>query len=211
MKTLITTLLTLFSLIAGAQNGGQFYENNVIRITYLGYDSGVHLFRVCNKQTCGARIRTKADQDKAVDVQVDSADCVIVHIFRSTPAPILFRAKAETSCVSNPDMGWLEINTALVPLSLNEKAEEKIVEQNKGIRIFYNAGYLKVATNNNLSYIQTVEVFDMSGFKRYYKSFLMSKNSMLYLHDQIRLGMNFISVRLDRSGVVYQYLIRSFY
>jgi hypothetical protein len=211
MKTLITALLTLFSLIAGAQNGGQFFENNVIRINYLGYDSGVHLFRVCNKQTCEARIRTKADQDKAIDVQVDSADCVIVHIFRPTPEPILFRAKAETFCVSNPDMGWLEINTGMLVLPLNDKVEDRIVEPNKGINVFYNAGYLKVATNNNSNYIQTVEVFDIAGYKRYYKSFVMSRHSMLYLHDQIRLGLNFISVRLDRNGVVYQYLIRSFY
>jgi len=211
MKTFITALLMLFSLMAGAQNGGQFYENNVIRVEYVGYLNGNHTFKVHNKQNCEARIRTKADQDPAIDVQVPPNSHVLVSVARPTPASILFRAKAETFCISNPDMGWLEINTALVPLSLNEKAEEKIVEQNKGIRIFYNAGYLKVATNNNLSYIQTVEVFDMSGFKRYYKSFLMSKNSMLYLHDQIRLGMNFISVRLDRSGVVYQYLIRSFY
>jgi hypothetical protein len=211
MKTFITALLMLFSSIAGAQNGGQFNENNVIRIDYLGYDSGAHRFRVCNKQNCEARIRTKADRDPAVDIQVDSAGCTIILIRRSTADPILFRAKAETACVSNPDMGWLEIKTGMSILPLSEEVVEKASDLKSGIGVLYTNGYLKVTTNNNSSYMQTVTVFDVTGFKRYYKSFTMSKSSILYLHDQIRLGLNFISVRLDRNGVVYQYLIRSFY
>jgi len=211
MKTFITALLMLFSLMAGAQNGGQFFENNVIRVEYVGYFNGQHTFKVHNKQNCQARIRTKADQDPAIDVQVPTNSHVLVYVPRPTPASILFRAKAETACITNPDMGWLEINTALVPLSLNEEANERVNELNKGISVTYKGGYLRVTTDNSSNYLQTVTVFDLTGFKRYYKSFTMSKNSILYLHDQTRLGLNFISVRLDRNGVVHQYLIRSFY
>ena len=211
MKTFITALLMLFSLIAGAQNGGQFFENNVILIEYVGYFNGQHTFKVHNKQSCEARIRTKAEQDAAIDVQVPSNSYVLVHIARPTPVGILFRAKAETSCISNPDMGWLEINTSLISLSLNDEVIQRVNELRKDINVVYSEGHLKVTTNNSLNYLQTVTVFDPSGSRRYYKTFTMSKGSVLYLHDQIRLGLNFISVRLDRNGIVYQYLIRIFY
>jgi hypothetical protein len=201
----------LFSLIAGAQNGGQFFENNVIRVEYVGYFNGQHTFKVHNKQNCQARIRTKADQDPAIDIQVPPNSHVLVYVTRPTSASILFRAKAETFCISNPDMGWLEINTALTPLSLNEDISESRNELNRGISVTYKVGYLRVATDNRSNYLQTIIVFDATGFKKYYKSFIMSKSSVLYLHDQIRLGLNFISIRLDRNGMVYQYLIRSFY
>ena len=96
-KFLIFTLLCLLSFFGYSQNGGQFPENNVIRVEYLGYFNGNHTARVCNKQTCEARIRTKADQDPAVDVIVPANGCVIVTVSRPTSASVLFRAKAETS------------------------------------------------------------------------------------------------------------------
>ena len=210
MKTVITALLMLFSLIARAQNGGQFFENNVIRIQYLGYSSGKHSFKVVNKQVCEARIRTRAEQDPAVDIQVIANDSSVVQVSRLTPQTIIFKVKAETSCVSNPDMGWLEINTGTLSLPLNEDTKQQIQEK-RGILVKLSRGVLTVTTNDNITYNQTVEVYSVNGIKQYYKSFRMNKNSVLDLHNQIRLGFNFISIRLDRDGIVNSYLIRSFY
>jgi len=210
MKTVITALLMLFSLIARAQNGGQFFENNVIRIQYLGYSSGKHSFKVVNKQICEARIRTRAEQDPAVDIQVIANDSSVVQVSRLTPQTIIFKVKAETSCVSNPDMGWLEINTGTLSLPLNEDTKQQIQEK-RGILVKLSRGVLTVTTNDNITYNQTVEVYSVNGIKQYYKSFRMNKNSVLDLHNQIRLGFNFISIRLDRDGIVNSYLIRSFY
>jgi hypothetical protein len=200
----------LFSLIARAQNGGQFFENNVIRIQYLGYSSGKHSFKVVNKQICEARIRTRAEQDPAVDIQVIANDSSVVQVSRLTPQTIIFKVKAETSCVSNPDMGWLEINTGTLSLPLNEDTKQQIQEK-RGILVKLSRGVLTVTTNDNITYNQTVEVYSVNGIKQYYKSFRMNKNSVLDLHNQIRLGFNFISIRLDRDGIVNSYLIRSFY
>jgi hypothetical protein len=210
MKTVITALLMLFSLIARAQNGGQFFENNVIRIQYLGYSSGKHSFKVVNKQACEARIRTRAEQDPAVDIQVIANDSSVVQVSRPTPQAIIFKVKAETSCVSNPDMGLLEINTGRLPLPLNEDTKQQIQEK-RGILVKLSRGVLTVTTNDNITYNQTVEVYSVNGIKQYYKSFRMNKNSVLDLHNQIRLGLNFISIKLDRDGIINSYLIRSFY
>jgi hypothetical protein len=210
MKTVITALLMLFSLIARAQNGGQFFENNVIRIQYLGYSLNKHSFKVVNKQVCEARIRTRAEQDPAVDIQVLANDSSVVQVNRPTPQAMIFKAKAETSCISNPDMGWLEINTGTLSLPLNEDTKQQIQEK-RGILVKLSRGVLTVTTNDNIIYNQTVEVYSVNGIKYYYKSFRMNKNSVLDLHNQIRLGLNFISIRLDRDGIVNSYLIRSFY
>jgi hypothetical protein len=211
MKQLSIIFLLLFlTLVARAQNGGQFFENNVIHVSYLGYSSGVHIFKVRNKQNCEARIRTKADQDPAIDIQVASKDSAYAQVTRNTPMPILFRVKAETACVSNPDMGWLEINTAFVALPLSEETQRQI-EEKKGISVQLSRSVLTIATNNNVTYNQTVEVYSVNGIKQYYKSFKMNRNSILDLHNQVRLGLNFISIRLDRDGIIHRYLIRSFY
>jgi hypothetical protein len=211
MKRILTILLfLLFSIVGYSQNGGQFFENNVIRIQYLGYSLSKHSFKVVNKQVCEARIRTRAEQDPAVDIQVIANDSSVVQVSRPTPQAIIFKAKAETSCVSNPDMGWLEINTGRLPLPLNEDTKQQIQEK-RGILVKLSRGVLTVTTNDNITYNQTVEVYSVNGIKYYYKSFRMNKNSVLDLHNQIRLGLNFISIRLDRDGIVNSYLIRSFY
>lgn len=187
-KFLISTLILMTSLFAKSQNGGQNFENKVIRISYIGYDSGVHLFKVCNKQNCEARIRTKADQDPAVDVLVPANDCITVHVLRSTPTPILFRVKAETSCPSftNPDMGWLEINTGLIALSLDEtKYEHTRERRNMSVTLDQNR-YLKVETGNDLTYDLKVEIISMNGTQMFYHKSKLHKSTNIDIGYSVR-------------------------
>lgn len=196
-QLLISTLLCVFFFLAHSQNGGQFYENNVIRVVYLGYANGVHSFKVINKQNCEARIRTKADQDPATDVQVLAKDSSTVIVFRPNAGGILFRVKAETSCVSNPDMGWLEINTANFALPLYEHIP--IVIYPEGLKVSLTNGVLNTKFDNSTYYMH-VSVYDLIG--RYnYRNFIQArKHQSIDLNSHLRIGVNFIEVIIETRG-----------
>lgn len=194
-KFLFLILFLLFSLFGYSQNGGQFFENNVIKIFYLGYSNGLHTFRVCNKQSCEARIRTKADQDPAIDVQVKPDSCVIVSVSRSNPANVKFRVKAETSCPSftNPDMGWLELNTADFVLHLVEGNNIRVFRGPNKLELSINQGILK--TNYGiLNYIQNVRVYTILGDLKYDQLTFAKKSNVTDLNIYFKIGINIVEV-----------------
>lgn len=185
----------MFSLFGYSQNGGQFFENNVIKIFYLGYSSGEHMFRVCNKQSCEARIRTKADQDPAIDIQVKPDSCVIVNVFRSNPINVKFRVKAETSCPSftNPDMGWLELNTADFVLRLVEGNNITLFRGPNKLELSINGGILK--TNYGiLNYIEHVRVYTILGDVKYDQLTFAKKSNITDLNIYFKIGINIVEV-----------------
>lgn len=196
MKTVITTLLLMLIYTASlAQNGGQFFENNVIKIFYLGYSFGEHTFRVCNKQSCEARIRTKADQDPAVDIQVKPDSCVIVSVFRPNPANIKFRVKAETSCPSftNPDMGWLELNTSNFALNLVEGNTIIVVKGPYKLDISIDGGIIK-SSYGSLNYIEHIRVYSILGEVKYNEVTFARRSNTTNLNNYLKTGLNIIEV-----------------
>jgi hypothetical protein len=197
---LIFTLLCLLSFFGYSQNGGQFPENNVIRVEYLGYFNGNHTARVCNKQTCEARIRTKADQDPAVDVIVPANGCVIVTVSRPTSASVLFRAKAETSCPSftNPDMGWLETTFINGVLNLTENNIIRIVRGPNIYNVSLIDGILK-SDFGNLSENQHILIFNISGVKLYDRENFVSKKDQINLNPYLKPGLNFVKVLINNK------------
>jgi len=197
---LIFTLLCLLSFFGYSQNGGQFPENNVIRVEYLGYFNGNHTARVCNKQTCEARIRTKADQDPAVDVIVPANGCVIVTVSRPTSASVLFRAKAETSCPSftNPDMGWLETTFINGVLNLTENNIIRIVRGPNIYNVSLIDGILK-SDFGNLSENQHILIFNVSGVKLYDRENFVSKKDQINLNPYLKPGLNFVKVLINNK------------
>jgi hypothetical protein len=198
MKKLFVLILTLLSYFANAQNGGQFFENNVIRVNYLGYSNGQHTFIVCNKQDCEARIRTKADQDPAIDIIIKALSCETVYVARPTNINILFRAKAETACITRPDMGWLEINTALLVLPL---IESNYVVVNRGpnkLEISTKNGIFKSSFTNTI-YTQTIRVFSLSGKKLYENKVIVEKICQIDLNNYLESGINLIEVVIETN------------
>lgn len=194
-KFLFLVLFLLFSLFGYSQNGGQFFENNVIKIFYLGYSNDLHTFKVCNKQNCEAKIRTKADQDPAIDVQVKPDSCVIVSVFRLNPTNLKFRVKAETSCPSftNPDMGWLELNTADFVLRLVEGNNITVVRGSNKLELSINQGVLK--TNYGiLNYIQNVRVYTILGDVKYDQLTFVKKSNITDLNIYFKIGINIVEV-----------------
>ncbi len=210
MKThLITFLLLLISNFSFSQNGGQFFENNVIRINYLGYSNEQHTFIVCNKQDCEARIRTKADQDSAIDIIVRALECETVYVARPTNINILFRAKAETACITRPDMGWLEINTSLVVLSLNETNVIKPIRSSSTYKVSFVGGILK-SDFGNLSDNQITIIYDGVGRILFKHRCWVKKQYEINLNDFLVRGMNFISVYIENKTYDYHLKFLSF-
>jgi hypothetical protein len=181
---LILPILTLLNLFAKAQNGGQFYQNKVIRLGYLGYAAGTHTFKVVNKQNCQVTIRTKADNDAAIDIVVPANDSSYVNVFRGTPGNVKFRVKAETSCpnFTNPDMGWLELNTSNFTLPLDETRYEYEREKRDMSVILQQGRWLQIETNNSKHYDLTVDVFNLNGVRLFYS------RSKLYKSTKIDFG-----------------------
>jgi len=198
MKNMLTCILLILSLLSKAQNGGQYFENNVIRINYLGYSDGLHVFKVCNKQFCETRIRTKADQDPAIDIIVQSLSCETVAVARPTNINILFRAKAETSCISNPDMGWLELNTALLTLPLIETNYISIPRGPNKLQISIKNGVYR-SSFDNTNYIETIRVYNISGRKLYDKRFSIEKSNYVDLKANLEKGINLIEVIIEAN------------
>jgi hypothetical protein len=198
---LIFTVLCLLSFFGYSQNGGQFNENNVIRVEYLGYFNGNHSAKVCNKQTCEVRIRTKADQDPAVDIIVPPNECVIVTVARPTSAAVLFRAKSETSCpnFTNPDMGWLEVNFISSVLNLTEGNIIRIIRGPNKYNVSLIDGVLD-SDFGNLSENQHILIFNISGIKLYDRKIFVSKKSQINLNPYLKPGLNFIKVLIENKN-----------
>ncbi len=192
---LIFTLLCLLSFFGYSQNGGQFPENNVIKVEYLGYFNGNHTARVCNKQNCEARIRTKADQDPAVDVIVPANGCVVVTIARPTSAAVLFRAKAETSCPSftNPDMGWLETTFTNVVLNLVEGNNIIVIRGPNKLELSIVGDVLK-SSYGTLNYIEHIRIYSISGIIKYDDITFVKRSHRTDLNNYLKTGLNIIEV-----------------
>jgi hypothetical protein len=199
-KFLILTLFLISSFFGFSQNGGQFFENNVIKVEYLGYFNGNHTVKVCNKQTCQVRIRTKADQDRAVDVIVPPNECVTVLVARLTSASVLFRAKAETSCpnFTNPDMGWVE--TTLVSGVLN-LVEGNIITTVRGpstYNISFVGGVLK-SDFGQLAEKQKIVVYDGLGRVLFDHNIFVKKQFQIDLNRYFSKGLNFVRVFIENK------------
>ena len=192
MKTIITSLLILLATTSFSQNGGQFYENNVIRIQYISYSFGVHTFKVVNKQSCLATIRTKADQDPSVDLQVPANDSTYVTFLRD-PGNLKFRSKAETSCVSNPDMGWLEINTSNFALNLVEGNSVTVVRGPNKLQISLINGILK-SNYGTLNYIEHVKIYGIMGTVKYDELTFVKRSNTTSINDYLKTGINVVEV-----------------
>lgn len=102
----LTFVLLLFSLFAKAQNGGQFFENNVAKVQYISNDATTVKLLVISKQNCTADYKVDFGPVQSVSIAAFDTMTFIVPITTAT-----FKAKAEsqTTCTNQPDMGWVEI------------------------------------------------------------------------------------------------------
>lgn len=192
MKTIITAFLALLGTQSFSQNGGQFFQNNLLRIQYMSYFSGVHTFKVVNKQSCIATIRTKVDQDPSVDLQISANDSTYVTVARD-PGNVKFRSKAETACVSNPDMGWLEINTSDFALNLVEDNSITISRGPHKLEISLINGIVK-SSYGTLNYIEHIKVYGILGTVKYDDLEFVKRSNATDINRHLKTGLNIVEV-----------------
>lgn len=107
MKKLITALLGIIFMMSGmAQNGGQFPENNSVKLEWSGTS-----VQVTNKQSCESVIKISYAQSD-VDVTVAANSSII---FMPAAAIATIKAKAVTNCGST-DFGWVELSLTAMPV-----------------------------------------------------------------------------------------------
>lgn len=107
MKNLITSLLgTILMLSAIAQNGGQYPENNSVKLEWAGTS-----VKVTNKQSCQSVIRISYAQSE-VDVTIAGNSSLI---FMPPAVVSTLKAKCLTNCGST-DFGWVELKLTAMPV-----------------------------------------------------------------------------------------------
>lgn len=107
--------MLLGSLFGYSQNGGQFNENNVLKLEYVGYSSNAHIYKVTNKVNC--QLGIKIDQPGGTSSQtMVGLQQTLVSITAPQTPQVNLKAKREfgASCKQNPDNGWVELQSSIV-------------------------------------------------------------------------------------------------
>lgn len=106
MKVLILALLGSFLISTGmAQNGGQYPENNSVKLEWVGTS-----VKITNKQSCESVIRVAYAQTE-VDLTIAGNSSII---FMPPAAVATVKAKCTTNC-RNTDFGWVELSLSAMP------------------------------------------------------------------------------------------------
>lgn len=199
-KVFLSVILFLVSFFGFSQNqnGGQFFENNSVRLFYLGYGSGIHSFKIINKQICEVVIRTRVDQEPATDIMISAKDSIVVNIPRNNPGNIKFRVKSETACSQNTDMGWLEINTAEFALPLVEDNIIRFVRGPNEYKIEL-IGYVLKSNFGQLSEKQTVVIHNMIGNVLEFRRVFVNKRYEVDLYPFMNIGLNLVTIFIDNK------------
>lgn len=107
MKNLITSLLGTFLMLSAiAQNGGQYPENNSVKLEWSGTS-----VKITNKQSCESVIRVSYAQS-SVDLTIQGNSNII---FMPPAAVATVKAKCNTNC-GNTDFGWVELSLVVTPV-----------------------------------------------------------------------------------------------
>lgn len=110
MKHSILALLIGISINGMAQNGGQYPENNSVKLEYIGGGK----VKVTNKQSCTAIIRLN-DSETEGDLSIAGNSFVIYILPNDLLTNIHIKAKSTSNC-NSPDFGWVELVLSSLPL-----------------------------------------------------------------------------------------------
>lgn len=108
MRILIFALLIGINVSSMAQNGGQYPENNSVKLEWVGTS-----VKVTNKQSCESVIRvTYAQSDVNLTILGNSSI-----LFMPPAAVATIKAKNTTNC-GNSDFGLVELTLTAMPVKL---------------------------------------------------------------------------------------------
>lgn len=107
MKKVILALLgTILMATVTGQNGGQFPENNSVKLEWIGTS-----VKVTHKQACDGQVRLNYSTSD-VDIAIPANSSII---FMPPAGTATIKAKALTNCGST-DFGWVELSLSAMPV-----------------------------------------------------------------------------------------------
>jgi hypothetical protein len=114
-QVMLMAFLCLCSVFGYSQNGGQQNENNVLKVEYVGYSNGNHIFKVINKIDCQLGVKIDKNGTTSSQMMTNLQETVILAPGPQTPR-ITIKAKRESgaNCRQNPDNGWVELQSSVV-------------------------------------------------------------------------------------------------
>lgn len=141
MKYLISALCGLLLIINSmAQNGGQYPENNSVKLEW----SGANAVKITNKQSCTSVIRISYSNVN-IDVTISGNSYSILSVPTGTAD---VKAKSTTNC-GNTDFGWVELTLQATPLKFVSYEFEPLGNYNV-LSTFETAETVNVKTFNIL-------------------------------------------------------------
>ena len=126
--SLMALICSLLSIVGLSQNGGQNSENNILKITYVGWVYGEHKVTLQNKLNC---VVTATYNFDGVTAEVVLPALTTVTLSKVAPQASVLNAKAKrrsgAACISSPDNGWVEVFTGfLTPISFKSIKGKRI-------------------------------------------------------------------------------------
>lgn len=114
MKHLIIAVITaLCTLSTAAQNGGQYVENNSVKLQFAGLISGNYYVKIINKKSCTGWFKYDYNgQDK--EFAIAANDDTLLKVGTSINGVI--KVKNTTRCSGYNDNGWVELCLSVTPL-----------------------------------------------------------------------------------------------
>jgi len=128
MKKLLLFVMLLLSLFGYSQNGGQLNENNVLRIEYVGYNAGNHIFKIINKVNCDLGVKIDKAGGTSSQIMTSLQETIVLITAPQTPQ-VNLKVKRESgaNCRQNPDNGWVELqSTVVLPIKFGGITAERV-------------------------------------------------------------------------------------
>jgi hypothetical protein len=199
-KILILTTLLLLSLITFSQNqnGGQWAENNALKIEYLGYSNGIHVIKLYNKQTCDVTVKTKVLGRNDEPVQILASSFININIPENPGVEVVFKAKPETACSQETDMGWVENRLPGGILNLVEDNHIRIVRGPNTYEVSLKNSVL-ISDFGSLSELQHVIICDNVGRVLFTQKSFVKQKQQINLRNYLGSGINYVRVFIQNK------------
>lgn len=113
-KFILSLFFILFSFISFCQNGGQASENNVLKVEYVGYSNGNHIFKVINKIDCEMGVKIDKNGTTSSQMMTNLQETIIIVSAPQLPqVSIKIKRESGANCKQNPDAGWVELQSLI--------------------------------------------------------------------------------------------------
>jgi len=107
-----------------------------------------------------------------------------------------------SSCVSNPDMGFLEVVITLGVLSLENRPGIVFIRENQQYKVFFDKGFLNFDFGS-LTENVNISVFDNNGRLTYSQFSQVKKNLSLNTNLFLSKGLNYVRVYVQNKFYDY--------